>query len=415
MSSSSIIIRLSHMVYGGEALGRLPDGRTVFIPFALPGELVRARIRLEKRNFVRAELLEIIEGHSERIQPACAHYQVCGGCHYQHLDYAAQLKMKAAILEDQLIRIGKLEAPFVKPAVPSPREFHYRNHVQFHLDSQGKLGFKMANSEEVVAIHECHLPEVEINQTWPLLDFETLPEIERVGLRVGVEGDLQIILESQSPDAPEFSVSDLSLSAVHLSPAGALVLAGSEAVMMEVNSRLFRVSAGSFFQTNTALAGNLVTDLLAGLERYSVIDLKATVVDVYCGVGLFSAFLAEKAGRLIGIEVSPSAVEDFTVNLDEFDHVEIYEALAEQALPYLKLQHLQGMVVDPPREGLGRSVLDAILALRPEVLAYVSCDPATLARDAQRLVNGGYHLLEITPYDFFPQTFHIESLSFWGI
>jgi 23S rRNA (uracil1939-C5)-methyltransferase len=403
------------MVYGGEALGRLPDGRTVFIPFALPGELVRARIRLEKRNFVRAELLEIIEGHSERIQPACAHYQVCGGCHYQHLDYAAQLKMKAAILEDQLIRIGKLEAPFVKPAVPSPREFHYRNHVQFHLDSQGKLGFKMANSEEVVAIHECHLPEVEINQTWPLLDFETLPEIERVGLRVGVEGDLQIILESQSPDAPEFSVSDLSLSAVHLSPAGALVLAGSEAVMMEVNSRLFRVSAGSFFQTNTALAGNLVTDLLAGLERYSVIDLKATVVDVYCGVGLFSAFLAEKAGRLIGIEVSPSAVEDFTVNLDEFDHVEIYEALAEQALPYLKLQHLQGMVVDPPREGLGRSVLDAILALRPEVLAYVSCDPATLARDAQRLVNGGYHLLEITPYDFFPQTFHIESLSFWGI
>jgi 23S rRNA (uracil1939-C5)-methyltransferase len=129
-------------------------------------------------------------------------------------------------------------------------------------------------------------------------------------------------------------------------------------------------------------------------------------------VGLFSAFLAPEVGRLIGIESSPSAAEDFTVNLDEFDHVEIYQAAAEEVLPDLDVQ-ADVILVDPPRAGLDREVLDAILNLNPPVLAYVSCDPATLARDAKRLSAGGYTLKQVTPFDLFPQTYHIESISFW--
>jgi 23S rRNA (uracil1939-C5)-methyltransferase len=138
----------------------------------------------------------------------------------------------------------------------------------------------------------------------------------------------------------------------------------------------------------------------------------SVVLDVYCGVGLFSAFLAPLVSRLVGVESSASAVEDFVANLDEFDNVEIYEALAEQALPQLTLNP-NVILVDPPRAGLEKAVLDSILNYFPKVLVYVSCDPATLARDARRLRKGGYRMQEITPFDLFPQTFHIESMSFW--
>jgi 23S rRNA (uracil1939-C5)-methyltransferase len=266
-----------------------------------------------------------------------------------------------------------------------------------------------AGSDQVAAIRECHLLEEPLERTWPLLSFDAGSGISRVGLRLGVEEDIQLILESDDPAAPEFSVEELPISAVHVSPAGELVLAGSACTTMQVKERLFQVSAGSFFQVNTAMAGRMVDGLLKGLG----LRRAGAILDVYCGVGLFSAFLAPLAGRLVGIESSPPAVEDFETNLAEFDHVEIYEATAGQALPAIGMDHAEVVVVDPPRSGLERPALDAILALKPGLLAYISCDPATLSRDARRLVEGGYELVEITPYDFFPQTYHIESLSFW--
>lgn len=394
-------------------MGRLPDGRAVFVPFALPGETVRISLVEEKKGFARADLLEILVPSPRRISPRCAHYQVCGGCQYQHLAYTDQILAKTDILRDQLIRIGKLPDPPLKPLAPSPAPFNYRNHVQFHLDSQGRLGFKAAGSSQVIAIRECHLPSDALNQVWPLLDFEALPGLERVGLRLGAEEEIHLILESQDPSPPEFSIEDLSLSAVHLSPAGVVVLAGSEALVMEVRGRYFQVSAGSFFQVNTPMAAALVEGLVNGLSETIALDSTSTILDVYSGVGLFSAFLAPLVGRLVAVEASASAVEDFTVNLDEFDNVEIYEAPAEVVLPALDIRHPQAIIVDPPRAGLERHALDAILSMQPEVLAYVSCDPSTLSRDARRLVEGGYLLRSITPYDLFPQTYHIESLSFW--
>jgi 23S rRNA (uracil1939-C5)-methyltransferase len=405
-------IQLTTLVYGGEALGRLPDRRAVFVPLALPGEIVRIRLVEEKRSHARAELLEVLEPSPERISPRCTHFGLCGGCHYQHMPYKAQLEAKSAILRDQLERIGRLREPPVLSAVPSPLPFNYRNYVQFHLTSLGRLGFHTILGDNLFTLEECHLPEATINTVWPQLDFESIPDLERIGLRLGADEDLQLILEGNDPQPPDFSVEELPLSAVHLSPAGSLVLAGSEYVLIDILDRTFRVSAASFFQVNTCMAEAMVSHVQNHLEKFQTLGPNSTILDVYCGVGLFSAFLAPKAGRLIGIESSPSAVEDFVSNLDEFENVEVYEDTAEAVLPQLNL-HPDLILVDPPRAGLDRRALDGILALAPETLVYISCDPATLSRDARRLTAGGYQLLQVTPFDLFPQTYHIESISFW--
>jgi 23S rRNA (uracil1939-C5)-methyltransferase len=401
-------ITVDKFIYGGEVMGRLPDGRAVFVPFALPGETIRACLVEEKRGFARGELVEVLAESPERISPRCKHFMACGGCQYQHIPYQVQVEAKADILRDQLIRIGKIDHPTVQPAIPSPTPWNYRNHIQFHLDEEGRLGFQAARSHQIVPIDECHLPEEAISLLWPQLEIEPMADLLRVGLRVGASEEVMLVLESGTDKAFDFNV-EVPIAAVQIGPEQTHILSDLFYLEMAVLDRTFRVSGGSFFQVNTPMAAAMVEHLLAHLP----LTPEATVLDVYCGVGLFSAFLAPKVGRLIGVEVIPSAVDDFGINLDEFDHVEIYQAEAEEVLPGLDVQP-NVILVDPPRAGLGRGVLDALLQLSPPTLAYVSCDPATLARDAKRLAAGGYTLKQITPFDLFPQTYHIESISFWG-
>ncbi len=333
---------------------------------------------------------------------------MCGGCHYQHLPYNEQLKAKTEILRDQLTRIGKIENPPVQEIVASPSPWNYRNHVQFHLTEEGKLGYVMAQSPGVFAITECHLPEGSINSMWPQLEFEPETELERIALRSGINEELMLVLESESPDPPELEI-EAGISIAHVFEENTVVIAGNDHLIIRVLDRDFQVSAASFFQVNTAMAGEMVGYLLANLRM----TRSATLLDIYCGVGLFSAFLASSCERVIGIEASASACEDFTVNLDEFENVELYEGLAEDILPNL-VSHIENVtyaIVDPPRAGLDKSVVDGILKLNPQAIAYVSCDPSTLARDAARLINGGYRLKQVTPFDLFPQTYHIESIA----
>jgi 23S rRNA (uracil1939-C5)-methyltransferase len=403
-----LVISPDRMVYGGEAMGRLPDGRAVFVPFALPGEKLRVHLAEEKRGHARAELVEILEASPERIAPRCPHFTVCGGCHYQHIPYQRQLAIKVDILRDQLQRLGGLEDVPIRPIIPSPHPYNYRNYLQFHLDSQGKLGFEAMRSNQVIPIQECHLPEAAINLVWPLLEFEPLPGLERVSLRLGAEEDLQLILESRDPEPLEFCVEELPLSAALLNPAGRLVLAGSEALVIEILGRPLRVSAGAFFQVNTPMAEALVQHVLEILP----LQPGDKLVDAYCGVGLFSAFLAPRLGQVTGIEVSPLACEDFVFNLDEFENVSLYQASVEEVLNGVDF-HPRAILVDPPRAGLGPRVLDGIARQQAEWLVYVSCDPATLARDAKQLTTEGYRLVQVTPFDLFPQTYHIESVSLW--
>jgi 23S rRNA (uracil1939-C5)-methyltransferase len=402
-------VTLDRWAYGGDAMGRLPDGRALFVPFSMPGETVRVRLVEEKRGFARGELVEVLEASPQRIEPRCKHYRECGGCHYQHLPYDLQLQAKAEILKDQLARIGKLEPALVEavsqPPVGSQNTWHYRNNIQFHLDKEGRLGFRASGSDRLVPIEECHLPEEAILEIWKRLDLEPVPGLQRVGLRAGVDDEVMLILESDSDEGVDFEL-DIPLAAVQLGPNSMHVLSDSPDLPMSVLGEEFRVSAPAFFQVNTHMAETMVTHLmdLLPLKHNSI------VLDIYCGVGLFSAFIAPRVARLIGIELDPFAADDFIYNLDAHENVEIYQAAAEEVLPELDVQP-DLILVDPPRAGLDKAALDAILSMQPDSLAYISCDPATLSRDAKRLIAGGYRLTQITPFDLFPQTYHIESIS----
>jgi len=398
-------IQLEKLTYGGAAMGRLSDNRAVFVPFGLPGERVRVRLVEEKKNFARGEIVEILEASPDRIEAKCIHFGECGGCHYQNLPYEKQTQAKKDVLIDQLKRIGKLENPPVKLMAACPNPWNYRNHVQFHLTDVGKVGYARAAGMRVLEISECHLPEPSIDELWHQLEFEPETNIERVSLRAGMDDDLMLVLESGTPETPELEI-EAGISVTHVYEENTIVLAGSDHVIMRVLDRDFKVSAASFFQVNIVMAEKMVEYLLGNLP----INQSTTLLDVYCGVGLFTAFLASKCGRVIGIESSESSCEDFTVNLDEFDNVELYEGEAEDVIPYLEATP-DIVVVDPPRAGLDKVVVDGILKLHPSLIVYVSCDPSTLARDAARLINGGYTLKEVTPFDLFPQTYHIESIS----
>ena len=214
-----------------------------------------------------------------------------------------------------------------------------------------------------------------------------------------------IVLESSDPKPIEFTA-NLPLSAVHQGPGGEIVLAGDDFTVIPIRDIPFVVSAGAFFQVNTSVAELIVDFLLEKLPLYG----DSLVLDVYCGVGLFSAFIAPMVEKVIGIESDPKAGEDFLYNLSGFDNVDFYDLPAEDVLPHLELSP-DIILLDPPRAGISKKVLDSVVSLNPGVIVYISCDPATLARDGGRFQKQGYLLQESTPFDMFPQTFHIESVN----
>lgn len=409
LTPSEFEIIPSAQVYGGECMGRLPDGRAVFIPFALPGEKVRIRLVEEKRGHARAELLEVLEPSPQRMRPFCAHFGVCGGCHYQHLAYAEQLAVKSDIVRQQLARIGGVQDPNILPICPSPQQTRYRNHVQFHLTPEGALGYHRAQSGGVFPLQECHLPLPAINELWPQLSFEPGQSLGRIGLRAGLEDDLQLILESSDNLPPDLTIEELPISAVHLGPDDSVVMAGSEVLFMQVLGKTFQVSAGSFFQVNGAVAGAMVQHILESIPQYQALGPSTTLLDIYSGVGLFSAFLAQRVGRIVAIESSPSACEDYAANLDAYEHIELYEAPAEMVLPALDLK-ADITLVDPPRSGLERRAMDGLIQLGAPLIVYISCDPATLGRDVKKLAAAGYELRQAKPFDMFPHTYHVETV-----
>ena len=399
---------IQSLVYGGSGMGRLADGRAVFIPFTLPGEKVKARVKEEKKGFVMAEVLEILQPSSQRIVPRCPHYGMCGGCHYQHIPYELQVAYKKEIFVEQLQRIGNMEIPLISQVMESDVAWNYRNALQFHLSPRGKLGFERSNSNDTLEIQECHLPCSALTETWPQLDFEYIPEIERVELRQGDEDEILLALYSQDATPPEFET-ELPISAVHISPQGQIILAGNDHLNISVHGKSMRVSAGSFFQVNHFIAEKMVSILLEKTHPTK----EMIVLDGYCGVGLFSVFLAPLVSRCLGVEVSPSACQDFAFNLDACDNVELYEGTVEEVLPLLEVKP-NLILLDPPRSGIDRRALAALVRMAPAQLVYISCNPATLARDAKHLIEAGYTLEESILLDMFPQTYHIESLNIFS-
>lgn len=406
-----VSLSLTAMAHGGSALGRY-QGKVIFVPYGLPGEQVAVEILEDKRRFARARLLEVQAAVPNRVEPPCPFFGKCGGCQWQHANYSAQLEFKAAILRDQLSRLGKFAAPPVRDTIPSPDPWHYRNHVQFAVDRRGRPGFRAAASRRIVPVDECLLLHPLLDELFLALDLGSSADLlsqKRLSLRAGINtGDQMIIFETVGDEPPQLKV-DFPVSCVLLLDDGTPVnLIGHNHITERVAERTFRISAGSFFQVNTPQTEtliHLVTEYLspAGDE---------TLLDAYCGVGTFALSLAGEVAHIIGVESAPTAVDDFRVNAESIENVALLPGAVEEVLPDLETP-VDLAVVDPPRTGVHPDALTALAHLAPQRIAYVSCDPATLARDGRALAEAGYDLAVVQPVDMFPQTYHVETVSLW--
>ena len=440
----SLRLAFTGIAFGGEAIAR-HEGKAIFVPFAMPGDVAEVEIVEDRGRFARGRITRLITPAPERVIPRCKHFGKCGGCHWQHIPYALQLQYKTQIVREQLARIGGIHEPLVYPAIGADDPWHYRNHVQFHLTREGRLGFMAAKSNNVVPIEECHIMAPPVEALWRELELD-LPDLVEVALRAGIHtGERLAALRLESDEAPEAEIDLAVHCVVQLSDGSELVLAGDDHFHETLAGQSFQISAESFFQVNTPQAEKLValvvqcagSGLAPGLAASPIPDVgagtrsgdlagvapalaasfgpamdrsDAVILDAYCGVGTFALALAPLAKRIIGIEGAPSAVRDARVNAQAFSNIEIVEGAVEAVLPGIS-EALDIAVLDPPREGCGTAVLDALSGKRVPRIVYVSCDPSTLARDVKRLCAAGYELVSAQPIDLFPQTFHIETVA----
>jgi 23S rRNA (uracil1939-C5)-methyltransferase len=380
-------------VYGGEGLARL-DGRVVFTPFVLPGERIRAEARQEKPGLVRAHAVEVLDAAPERVEAPCPYFARCGGCHYQHAPYEYQVDAKRAILIEEIRRLGKIEPPAEIETVAA-EPWGYRNRAQLHVEN-GRLGFREARSHRLCAIDHCPISSPVLNDA-----IRTLVSMQRDGRwpkfvrSVEVftdEREVQLnVLETDRPVARRFF--DWAAELIPGMVTGAVDYAGR-----------FRVSSNSFFQVNRFLYDRLAEVATDGAEG-------ETALDLYAGVGLFSIPLARRFRKVTAVEAGGGAVRDLQFNAERAGATNVK---AEQKSTE---EHLAGcnkapdfVLVDPPRSGLGKAVVERLMAVRPRRLTIVACDPSTLARDLAALVGGGYRIKKMTLVDLFPQTFHMETV-----
>ena len=374
------------MAYAGRALGR-HEGRPIFVPSGLPGERVRVHITQDKRSYAFAEIEAIIEASPERVTPPCQHFGVCGGCHWQHITYEAQLRFKRDVVVEQMARIGGLRDAVVHPTLASPDPWHYRSHATFHVTSAGQLGFVGVEGRTVIPVEECHILRPELRAWFEAVRREEFKPNERVRLQVGTEGEYLVARSGINADSDDEAA-----------------LNSAEIVHYRIKGHDFQVTGGSFFQVNLPQAETLV-DLV--LDRLAL-QGGERILDLYSGVGLFTAFLAEPARFVTAVELFAPAVRDAEVNLLGLTNVDLRVGTIEGALPR---GSADAAVIDPPRAGMKPKALETVLARVPKKIVYVSCDPSTLARDAKLLVAGGYRLIDVQPVDMFPQTYHIEAVA----
>ncbi len=379
---------LTGMAYGGSAVGRHND-RAIFVPYTLPGERIRARLTLDKKRFAQAEMVEVLAASPDRTEPRCPHFGpgLCGGCHWQHIRYEAQLAFKQHIVADQLRRIGGLPEAVVLPAIPSPDPWYYRSHVTFQTSPTGRLGYISTDDRSVLPITECHIIRPELLEDFRQRNGRAPKGAARLRVQVGSAGDR--LAAMTAPDERTFQP-----------------VTTTTTVRYMVKGRSFQVTAGSFFQVNLPQAETLVNLMLDRLALTSA----ERVFDLYSGVGLFSAFLAERAAHVTAVESFPLAVQDALDNLADLSNVEIIEGAVETVLSQLPGVY-DAAVLDPPRAGVDARALAALISQAPRQIVYVSCDPSTLARDARTLTQNGYRLLNAQPVDMFPQTYHIETVA----
>lgn len=377
-----ITLDLTAVTPHGDVIGR-HEGIVVFVPYVLPGERVEVEISHVRRSFARGLPVQRQTESPDRVTPPCPVFGVCGGCQWQHVRYEKQLEFKTALVREQLVGIGKFENPNVLPCVPSPRPYEYRNRMQFSVSETGHPGFHRPGTREihnVIEIDDCLISDPQIREK----------------------------LQSWTPDVGMTGAGEL----VHQIDVRVTDREAEGGSILRVGQFEYFVSPQSFFQVNVGMAEWLAQHVVDALELRGT----ETVLDLYCGVGLFTLPLAAKAARVFGVENNREAIEDAEKNKRQmpedkqpvFIRADVMKAIYKEPMVS---ERFDAIVVDPPRAGVFYDVLMKLIELRPQKLVYVSCDPATLARDLRILCDNGYALLSAQPFDMFPQTHHIETLA----
>lgn len=389
------------IAHGGEAVAR-HQGKAHFIAGAMPGERVTGEVVLDKGSWARVEITSVLEASPHRVEPACRHFDACGGCQWQFADYPTQLEWKRSIVAGQFAHLGKLPDAPVRDTLAVGPPYAYRNRVDLRV-LDGKPALHERRSHRLVPLEVCHLLHPALAEVFAALG--PLDGVDRLILRIGATtGERLAIVEGAVPDQAD----TWGCSVAHRSRHGLTVVIGSGEIHEEVGGTRLRVTGGTFFQNNTAGAEALVKLVTEAAE---VLPYE-TLLDAYAGGGLFGATVGRSAGRVLAVETSPMAVSDLRYNLKTSgveDHRVVpgaFEKVAETLDEYWDVA-----VVDPPRVGLGLGGVAAVTAAFPRVIAYVSCDPASLARDHRYLVDAGYVLEWAAPVDLFPQTYHVETVA----
>ena len=365
---TQLTVTIQDIAFGGEGVARV-DEFVIFVPFVLVGEEVEVELIEVKKRFARARLVKVLQPAPERVAPKCRYFGECGGCQYQHIDYAAQLRLKHKQITDLFQRIGGFAAAVIDPVVPCPQPYGYRNRImirsQWNKVKQGlEIGFIRADNRWVVDLEECAIAEPALNE-----------QIKHVRAHPPPKGGIKVVLR--------------------VAPEG------------------WEVPRDSFFQNNFFLLPRLVETVRERLRDGGARHL----VDAYCGVGFFGIELADLVDSFVGVELDIPAIKAARLNAANRQRTngEFLVGRVEEVLPGLLAKFspdLTSVIIDPPRTGCPPESLDLLRRVRPRQIIYVSCHPATLARDLNALCAGAvYDLVKVVPLDMFPQTQHVECVA----
>ncbi|MBA4495540.1 23S rRNA (uracil(1939)-C(5))-methyltransferase RlmD [Paenactinomyces guangxiensis] len=430
--------------HSGTGVGRF-KGFTVFVPQAVPGEKVRARMTQVKKNYGQAELLQVLKPHPDRTDPLCPVFAECGGCQSQHLSYETQLRLKRQQVIASFERIGGLQHITIHPVIGMKVPWRYRNKAQIPFgqeDGRVIAGFYRPGSHQIIDMDACLIQHPEndrvvaaVKQLANELNIPAYDEqkhqgvLRHVMVRIGVQtNELMVVLvtngdylphqktlleqlRSQFPNLKSIVQNiNRKRTNVILGPDNRL-LWGSPVIYDMIGSIRFSISPHSFFQVNPSQTKVLYDQV----RKYAALTGTETVVDAYCGIGTIALYLAQDAKQVYGVEIVPQAIEDarYNAELNGMKHVRFEAGAAEQVMPRWLKEGIKPdvIVVDPPRKGCDPALLDAVVGMLPDRLVYVSCNPATLARDAKLLAEKGYATVEVQPVDMFPQTGHVECVA----
>ncbi len=389
-------VEIEKVAHGGHFIARY-EGAVIFLRHGIPGEVVEARITGVEKSFYRADVVAVLEASPARVAAPCSYAGRCGGCDFQHIEIGYQRSLKSEVIAEQFARIAKMEIEIEVEEVSTP--LHWRTRFSATKDRDGELGFSEVRSNSIVPISHCPI-------LLPEIDFPTLPrELIETGTRVEV---------ALSTNGERTVATRKIRSHREEERAEAKIIEGAGELHYQVSTTLgeidYQVNNSSFWQSNIVAPETLVNAVL----EFAQLKAGDHLLDLYGGVGLFTGAalpIIGAGGRVDLIEGSASATSDATINFDGYSNVKIHTG--DVAKVMRKIQRADVVILDPPRVGAGRPVIEAITAVSPRAIIYVACDPAALARDTAYLYEMDFHLSEIRAFDLFPMTHHIESVALY--